>query len=63
MSIWQLKPAVLALNVAVAAPIEQVFAALTDWPRQGEWMLSTTVNADSPTRLELSSALSPVSAH
>ena len=30
-------------EVDVGAPIEQVFDYLTDWPRQGEWMLGTRV--------------------
>ncbi|TDP93809.1 polyketide cyclase/dehydrase/lipid transport protein [Labedaea rhizosphaerae] len=29
--------------VRVAAPAEMVWAAVTDWPRQGEWMLATAV--------------------
>jgi hypothetical protein len=33
----------LVLAVDVAAPPGQVWAALTDWARQGEWMLGTTV--------------------
>lgn len=34
----------LELSVAVAAPAETVWAAATDWPRQGEWMLGTEVH-------------------
>lgn len=34
---------VLSLRVPVAAPPEVVFAAATDWDRQGEWMLGTRV--------------------
>jgi len=30
-------------TVIVAAPAERVFAALTDWARQGEWIPFTTV--------------------
>ncbi|WP_086819539.1 SRPBCC family protein [Allokutzneria sp. NRRL B-24872] len=33
----------LALQVAVAAPVETVWAAATDWDRQHEWMLGTSV--------------------
>lgn len=34
---------VLELSEPVAAPPERTWRALTDWPRQGEWMLGTTV--------------------
>ncbi|GAB2660376.1 SRPBCC family protein [Saccharopolyspora gloriosae] len=34
----------LRLEVPVRAAPEQVWAAATDWPRQGEWMLGTTVH-------------------
>jgi uncharacterized protein YndB with AHSA1/START domain len=30
-------------RVDVAAPVTEVWATLTDWPRQGEWMLGTRV--------------------
>lgn len=33
----------LELRVPVAAPAETTWAALTDWNRQGEWMLGTSV--------------------
>lgn len=33
----------LALEVAVNAPAEKVWAAITDWPAQGQWMLGTRV--------------------
>jgi Polyketide cyclase / dehydrase and lipid transport len=33
----------LRVTVDVAAPVDQVWAAVTDWHRQGEWMLGTTV--------------------
>lgn len=33
----------LTETVDVDAPAERVWAALTDWARQGEWMLATTV--------------------
>lgn len=35
----------IALSVDIAAPADQVWAAVTDWDRQGEWMLGTTVQA------------------
>ena len=35
----------LVLQVDVEAPPEQVWAALIDWDRQGEWMLLTDVRA------------------
>jgi len=34
----------LSLDVTVAAPPEAVFAALTQWAEQGQWMLGTTVS-------------------
>jgi uncharacterized protein YndB with AHSA1/START domain len=33
----------IRLEVDVAAPVERTWAAATDWDRQGEWMLGTTV--------------------
>lgn len=33
----------IAVEVPVAAPVEQTWAAATDWDRQGEWMLGTRV--------------------
>ncbi|MFE2756007.1 SRPBCC family protein [Actinosynnema sp. NPDC059335] len=33
----------LDLRVQVEAPARTTWAALTDWARQGEWMLATTV--------------------
>ncbi|HST64846.1 MAG TPA: hypothetical protein VLM05_06630, partial [Mycobacteriales bacterium] len=30
-------------EVDVDAPVERTWAAATDWDRQGEWMLGTTV--------------------
>ncbi len=33
----------LTERIDVAAPPERVWAALTDWPRQGEWMVATDV--------------------
>jgi carbon monoxide dehydrogenase subunit G len=33
----------IAVDVVVDAPPEAVWAAVTDWPRQSEWMLGTKV--------------------
>ncbi|MDX6209964.1 MAG: hypothetical protein QOF82_1153 [Frankiales bacterium] len=33
----------IVLTVDVAAPADQLWAAVTDWPGQGEWMLGTSV--------------------
>lgn len=39
----------IVVAVDVAAPVESTWAAATDWARQGEWMLGTTVRPlDSP---------------
>jgi hypothetical protein len=35
--------ATLVLSVDVDAPVEQTWAAVTDWARQGEWMVGTRV--------------------
>lgn len=35
--------ATLILRTDVDAPVEQTWAGATDWARQGEWMLGTTV--------------------
>ncbi|MEZ5115168.1 MAG: SRPBCC family protein [Candidatus Nanopelagicales bacterium] len=35
----------LTLDVVIDAPPETVFAAVTDWPGQGRWMLGTRVQA------------------
>ena len=39
------RTAQLALDVIVRSDIETVFAAVVDWPAQGEWMLGTVVSA------------------
>jgi polyketide cyclase/dehydrase/lipid transport protein len=48
------RPVELRLSVPVEAPPEVVWAAATDWARQGEWMLGTEVHvlggADGPGR-------------
>jgi Polyketide cyclase / dehydrase and lipid transport len=38
----------LVRDVIVEAPPEAVFAALTDWPTQGRWMLGTRVWSEGP---------------
>ena len=38
-------PTDLRLEVDVDAPVATTWAAATDWDRQGEWMLGTTVRA------------------
>ena len=38
----------LELTVDIDAPAEFVWNAITDWPRQGEWMLGTKVEQTSP---------------
>ena len=56
----------LSLSIDIAAPAERVFAAITDWPAQGEWMLGTTVRSlDGPghhvgARLEAFTGVGPV---
>jgi hypothetical protein len=35
----------VSVDVVVDAPAEAVWAAITDWPRQTDWMLGTTVRA------------------
>ena len=37
------RPDQLRLEVDVDAPVERTWAAVTDWDRQGEWMLATRV--------------------
>ena len=37
------RPAHVALDVVIDAPVDRVFDAVTDWPAQGEWMLGTRV--------------------
>lgn len=38
------KPAHVALDVVVRAPVEAVFAAFSQWSEQGRWMLGTRVD-------------------
>ena len=35
----------VVVDVVVDAPVEAVWAAITDWERQSEWMVGTTVRA------------------
>jgi hypothetical protein len=37
------RPAHVRLDVVVAAPVQDVFAAFTQWREQGRWMLGTRV--------------------
>jgi hypothetical protein len=37
----------LALSIDVAAPAQNAWDAMTDWPAQGEWMLGTKVEVSS----------------
>ena len=37
------EPTEIRLEVDVDGPVERTWAAATDWDRQGEWMLGTTV--------------------
>ncbi len=41
----------VVVGVDVDAPPEQTWAVLTDWERQGEWVLATTVRLRSATRV------------
>ncbi|WP_436493877.1 SRPBCC family protein [Actinokineospora sp. HUAS TT18] len=45
-------------RVDVAAPVEVTWAAITDWPGQGEWMLGTTVKVVGGDGRGIGSALS-----
>jgi len=38
----------VVVSVDVSAPPEQTWAAITDWSRQGEWIVATTVCQRSP---------------
>lgn len=38
----------LAREVIIEAPPEVVFAAVTDWPAQGRWVIGTRVSSDGP---------------
>jgi hypothetical protein len=45
--------------VQVAAPPEQVFALITDWPRHGDWMFLTTARQVGPDRIEAYTGVRP----
>lgn len=47
----------LQVTVPVSAPADVVFAALTDWDSQSEWMLGTTVRGVGPQRREVGDRL------
>jgi hypothetical protein len=47
------RTAILERRVVVQRPIDVVRRAVTDWDRQGEWMLATTVRATEPRLDEL----------
>ena len=48
------------VGVRVSAPPEQVWAALTDWARQGEWILLTKVRPSSTMRTGLGTEIEAV---
>jgi len=48
-----IRRAEVSVSVNISAPPEQVWAALTDWERQGEWILATTVRQSSTARTGL----------
>lgn len=52
-------PEVVA-SVDVPAPPERVWAAVTDWERQGEWILATTVRRTAPTAVGLGTEVEAV---
>ena len=41
----------LSINVIVNAPCARVFAAATDWNRQGEWIFATRVSGETSPRV------------
>jgi hypothetical protein len=49
-----------AAAVHVAAPPEEVFALVTDWPRQREWMFMTSVGQVGERELEAYTGVWPV---
>ncbi|TMR15788.1 SRPBCC family protein [Nonomuraea turkmeniaca] len=53
------RPVYLAAAVQVAAPPEQVFALITDWPRHGEWMVLTTARQLGPGTIEAYTGVRP----
>ncbi|MGP3964995.1 SRPBCC family protein [Nonomuraea sp. 3N208] len=53
------RPVYMAAAVHVAAPPEQVFALITDWPRHQEWMFLTTARQVGPDTIEAYTGLRP----
>ncbi|MFI7611120.1 SRPBCC family protein [Nonomuraea terrae] len=54
------KPVYAAAAVQVAAPPEQVFALVTDWPRHREWMFMTSARLVGERTLEAYTGVWPV---
>ncbi|CAN5307815.1 SRPBCC family protein [soil metagenome] len=50
----------IVVSVDVDAPPEQTWAAITDWERQGEWILATTVRQRSASRVGLGTEIEAV---
>lgn len=50
----------VVVGVNVSAPPEQVWAALTDWEGQGEWILATKVRQSSTMRMGLGTEIEAV---
>lgn len=50
----------VVVGVDVDAPPEQTWAAITDWKRQGEWILATTVRQRSASRVGLGTEIEAV---
>ncbi|MGP3919919.1 SRPBCC family protein [Nonomuraea sp. 10N515B] len=53
------RPVYMAAAVQVAAPPEQVFALITDWPRHQEWMFLTTAVQTGPDTIEAYTGVRP----
>ncbi|RVX40791.1 polyketide cyclase/dehydrase/lipid transport protein [Nonomuraea polychroma] len=53
------RPVYVAAAVQVAAPPEQVFALITDWPRHQEWMFLTTARQAGPDTIEAYTGVRP----
>ena len=48
----------IAMSLVIKAPIENVWAALSDWESQGDWMLQTTVEVTSQIREGVGTSIS-----
>jgi uncharacterized protein YndB with AHSA1/START domain len=46
------------MSLVIKAPIENVWAALSDWESQGDWMLQTTVEVTSQIREGVGTSIS-----